>query len=1010
MKKTIVLSLLMSLFVWLVSGQQTLIYTHQDVLFNQGRELFNQRKFAASYRSFEEFLKSAELTKAGQIQEAEYYIAANAFELRQTNAEEKLNNYLFKHPYTPFFDKTNVMLGMLEYENKKYASALTYFGQVNEDRLGQRERVDFMFCKGYASLETKNYVQALAIFKALKNMNSRYNLSATYYYAYSEYTLGNYAAALPDFLKIEEHPAYKNLVPYYIIQIYYAQKEYDKLYERADKLLANNPDNKNNAEIYRIMGEIAYSKKEYAKAIGYFNNYEKLTPQVLRNDMYLMGLSYYNNGDFSNAVLALSKATTEKDEITENAYLHLGNAYIKLNNKTNARLSYEAALRSNFNKTIREEALYNYALTTYETTTAFGESIKAFEQFLAEFPGSKYVDKAYDYLSTVYMTSKNYASAYQSILKIKNPNPKLIETKQYLLYQLGTEAFAQNNLSKAIEYFSLSLQSSSTGKYSAESYYWRSESYYRSGQSDKSIADLKSFFSNSYARSSVNYKTANYALAYAYFSQKNYNEALNWFLKYVDLENNSGATTYADAYNRIGDCYFNARNFTKAETYYSRASSLSPNTGDYAAFQSAYVAGLQKNYSTKINRLENLISKYPKSEYIDDALYEIGRSYVMLESDAKAISTYQKLLSVQPNSKLAPKAALETGMIYFNQNNYDQAITAYKKVISAYPGTEESYTALESLESVYIEKNDVASYLAYAKTLNMKIGSNVASREDSISYIAAEKQYMNANYAQAIKGLRSYLDNYCAGGRYCTNAQFYLADSYYRSNDKDNALAAYQALLLLAGSQYSQEATTRCAEITYDKKNFSSSLQYFKQLQMMAQSTEDRNIARLGILRCSYYLNDHQNTVTIANEIIADTKSGADVISEARYNRAKAYIALRQTAQAVTDLKTLATDTRTSNGAEAKYLLANLYFEQGKLTDAENEVNDFAKKNTPHQFWLARSFVLLADVYIQQGNDFQAKQYLLSLQKNYTTADEIQTLITERLNAITLRENQRITN
>ena len=112
----------------------------------------------------------------------------------------------------------------------------------------------------------------------------------------------------------------------------------------------------------------------------------------------------------------------------------------------------------------------------------------------------------------------------------------------------------------------------------------------------------------------------------------------------------------------------------------------------------------------------------------------------------------------------------------------------------------------------------------------------------------------------------------------------------------------------------------------------------------------------------------------------------------------------------MTDLKTLATDTRTSNGAEAKYLLANLYFEQGKLTDAENEVNDFAKKNTPHQFWLARSFVLLADVYIQQGNDFQAKQYLLSLQKNYTTADEIQTLITERLNAITLRENQRITN
>jgi len=99
-------------------AQQTLIYTNRDVLFNQGKELFTQRKFAASYRSFEEFLKTTETTKAGQIQEAEYYMAANAYELRQDDAAEQLKNYLFKHPYTPFFDKTNVMLGMLEYESK----------------------------------------------------------------------------------------------------------------------------------------------------------------------------------------------------------------------------------------------------------------------------------------------------------------------------------------------------------------------------------------------------------------------------------------------------------------------------------------------------------------------------------------------------------------------------------------------------------------------------------------------------------------------------------------------------------------------------------------------------------------------------------------------------------------------------------------------------------------------------------------------------------------------------
>jgi tetratricopeptide (TPR) repeat protein len=841
-------------------------------------------------------------------------------------------------------------------------------------------------------------------------MKTRYDLSASYYYAYSEYTLKNYAVALPEFLKLEDNPTYKNIVPYYIVQIYYAQKEYDNLTERAENLLKNNPDNKNNAEIYRISGEIAYRKKDYARAVSYLKSYEKLFPQVLRNDMYLLGLSYYQLKDYSNTIQYLSKVTTENDEMTENAYLHLGNSYIKLNDINNARLAYEASLRTNFDKTVREEALYNYALTTYQTTTAFGESISAFEQLLAEFPNSKYTDKAYDYLTSVYMTTKNYDAAYKSIQKIKVLNDKLLETKQYLLYQLGTEAFTLNKLDNAIEYFSLSLESSSTGKYSAECYFWRAESYFRTNRPELSVNDLKAFFINGYAKYSDNRIIANYSLAYGYFSQKNYANALNWFLRYVDAESNRSLTTYSDALNRIGDCFFYARNFPNAETYYNKAIALSPNTGDYAMFQSAYVVGLQKNYLAKVTKLEKLISNYPKSEYIDDALYQMGRSYLMMENNAKAIECYQRLLTLQPNSDLARKAALETGMIYFNENNFDQAISAYKNVISNYPGSEESYTALESLETVYVEINDIPAYLAYTKTLGRIIRTTTAGREDSITYIASEKQYMSAKYAQSIAGFKTYLNKFCPGGRYCTSAQYYLADSYYRTEDKVNALQSYQNLLQIKGNQYAEEATLRCAGITFDNKDYAAALTYFKQLQTIAQSTENLNVGRLGVLRCSYFLNDHQTTLDVANEILNDRHSADDLKAEAQYNRAKAYLAMGQKDLAINDLKLLAEDTRTATGAESKYLLANLFFEQGKMTDAENEVLDFAKKNTPYQYWLARSFVLLSDIYILKNNDFQAKQYLLSLQKNYKENDEIQDLINERLSAISLREKKSILN
>ena len=393
-----------------------------------------------------------------------------------------------------------------------------------------------------------------------------------------------------------------------------------------------------------------------------------------------------------------------------------------------------------------------------------------------------------------------------------------------------------------------------------------------------------------------------------------------------------------------------------------------------------------------------------------DALYEEGRAYLMMENNTKAIDTYQRLLDMQPTSDLARKAALETGMIYLNVKDYTQAIPAFKNVIAKYPGTEESYTALESLETTYIDSNDVSSYLTYTKTLGIKISNSAANREDSISYIASEKQYMNGNYPQAITGMQSYLNKFCPGGRYCTMAQYYMADSYYRTEDKTNALKAYQELLKITGNQYAEEATIRCAGIAYDQKDYAMALTYFKQLETIGQTTENKNIGRLGVLRCSNFLNDYQTTVSIVNDIMADPHSNDDLKSEAIYNRAKAYLALNKPEEAAADLKVLAAETRTSNGAEAKYLLANLYFEQGKLKEAEDEVMDFAKKNTPHQFWLARSFVLLADVYIKQNNDFQAKQYLISLQKNYTVADEIQTMITDRLNAISLREKQTIIN
>ncbi len=991
-------------------SQQTLVYTHSDILFDQGKEFYNQEKYAASYRSFEAFLNSSEIIRAGQRHEAEFYLVANSFKLRQDNAFVQLQSFLARNPYTPFRNQVNFMMGTLLYEDKDYDLALNYFSQVEENQCSKKERTSFLFKKAYALLETNHLKEASSIFKNLKKQDSSYQESAKYYYAYSEYKLRNYDFAIPEFLDLENSEQYQEKVAYNLFQIHYHLGNYEEVQRRGDSILVAHPNNPDNAEVYRIKGEIAFVNGQYNEAIRLLQIYEGMTDQPMRNDLYYLGMAHIKAFQYDAAISYFQRITTEKDAMTENAYLHLGNAFLKKRDLTNARLALETALQTNFNPSVREEAMFNYALTGYETNTAFGESIAAFEQFLNEFPNSKYADKAKSYLALEYMATNNYEVAYQSIQRIANPTSEILEAKQYILYQLGTEAFAQQQYSKAVDYFTLSISAIVSGKYIAESYFWRSESYYRLGQSINSINDLKRFFAQSNVRNSSNYIQAHYAMGYAYFSQHSYQAARSYFEQFINLTPNKRSDLFADALNRIGDCYFNDRNFYQAELMYTRSANLSPNTGDYALFQSAYMSGLQKNYTVKIGRLNNLINTYPKSEYVDDALYEIGRSYIMLNDENEALGVYNKLLQSYPHSNLARKAALEIGMIYQNQESNQKAITAYKDVIARYPGTVEAFTALQSLENIYIEEDNVVSYLSYIKTIDMKASNISVSHEDSISYLAVERQYINASYEKAISGFQLYLQKYCPGGRFCSSAQYYLADSYYRTNSFSMALTEYQRVLNIPGSQYMEEALMRSAEITYNQKEYDKSLNYFERFEKAAQSAENRNIARLGILRCNHLLQNHEHTVRIANEILQDPKVSFDISNEAKFYKSKAYVAMNQYDAAVVDLIDLAKDMRTSVGAESKYLLAEIYFNQNNLAASEREILDFAKKNSPHQYWLARSFVLLADIYVKQNNDFQAKQYLLSLQKNYVTQDDIQEMINNRLDAISQREKSKVSN
>ena len=203
-----------------------------------------------------------------------------------------------------------------------------------------------------------------------------------------------------------------------------------------------------------------------------------------------------------------------------------------------------------------------------------------------------------------------------------------------------------------------------------------------------------------------------------------------------------------------------------------------------------------------------------------------------------------------------------------------------------------------------------------------------------------------------------------------------------------------------------EEACMRVAELSYDQQEYRTALYYFQRMNEVASSAKMRTTAMVGILRCSHHINDKQSTIDIATQLIETENLDAEIHNEALYCRGKMHLQDDQFGLALVDFTPLAKDVRTAWGAEAKYQLAYCYFNLNAIDMAEQEIMSFTQLQTSHQYWLAKSLILLADINLHRGEVFQAKQYLLALQSNYKLQDDIPTLIEDKLQQIAQLEQQ----
>ena len=98
------------------------------------------------------------------------------------------------------------------------------------------------------------------------------------------------------------------------------------------------------------------------------------------------------------------------------------------------------------------------------------------------------------------------------------------------------------------------------------------------------------------------------------------------------------------------------------------------------------------------------------------------------------------------------------------------------------------------------------------------------------------------------------------------------------------------------------------------------------------------------------------------------------------------------------------------NGAEAKFSLALIQYTLKNYKTSKDKCFEVINAVPSYNYWIGKSFILLADNYIALGDTFQAKHTLKSIVENYekdpSDKEDIRSMAQEKLNALIQKESE----
>ena len=879
-------------------------------------------------------------------------------------------------------DKLLYEYGKSEFYKDRFKAAVKFLEIINK----KSDEINFLL--GVSEFNNKNFEQSR---KYLDLVNDEiYFTRKNFYLGVISYLNDEFDSSL-EFFKKSNDDDLENKYLQYLISINFLLKNYEEviLFENRLNLEVENID-----YCFFFIAKSYFILEKYDKVVDILS---KLESKIDREDeiSFMIAYSQYMNGDYELSKLLFKELSYSSLKYSQFSSFYLGMIFLEEKNYNLAKNYFYASYKKEDNSEYTKKSLINYAKSNYELGD-YDLSIAVLNKYKKSYPNENFTEVD-DLLSENYFMTNNYSR----IISYLNSKGNISENDkikfQYVTYQKGVGEFNRGNFISSIKYFDLSKKYNLDSEIYIKSSLNKSEALFIGNLYKEAVNELLGIINlnmNVELRKKIFLQ-----LGYSYFNLNEYLNASKYLKNYLDLKDNKFSSKDIDPILRLADSYYASKNFNSSIKYYNTALQNSDINRNYIIYQIGLCYYGLDDFTKSIEYMDKVILNSEKS-LDDDAIFRKAQIYFENSEFDKSIINYNLIIDEYKYSEYIPYSFLNRATSYFNLKSYDQS--------------EDDY--LYILKNIFDEKIQSQAILGMQKIVSFtnnftQLNSLITEYKDrfpdndnvlKIQFDNIRNLYFNQKYDDLI----SYVDEIFSQdeqvfNKYETN--YYLAESFFKTNKYEKASPVYEILLDSLNSKYFSRSLNRLAQINLNQKNYNTSLNYYRKLEKNSKNNRERIDSYIGSLTNYYYLKNYDSVHYYSSQINSFNKISFNNRNKINLLSAKSFLDSGDITKGIDKLLTTINLVNDESAAEANYLLAKVFYSQSQKNQALETLYALNENFSNYDYWVGKSYLLIADIFISMNEEFQANATLESLIDN-TDIDEIRDEALELKNKIDLNE------